>query len=296
VALLAVPNVSEGRDPDRVARIVDAFSAEASLLDTHLDAVHNRSVLTLAAEAPSMADALARGATRTLAEIDMNAHEGAHPCIGALDVCPLVWLQPSARGEAEALARGVAASLGGLGIPVFLYGALASSPERAERAFFRHGGLGELRRRMEAGELSPDEGPAEAHPTAGATLVTARPPMAAFNVELDTGDVDAAREIAAELRESGGGLPGVRALGLPRSEGRTQVSTNVHDPVSVPLARVVEAIRELAAAHGAVPVAAEIVGLVPAAALEGYPEDVPIDGFDPATGAIERRLSTLDLG
>ena len=143
---------------------------------------------------------------------------------------------------------------------------------------------------MEAGELRPDFGPGAAAPRrAGATLVTARPPLAAFNVELDSGDVEVARAVAAGLRESGGGLPGVRAIGLALSSGRAQVSTNVHDPLAVPLGEVVERVRELAAPLGARPVEAELVGLVPAAALAGYPDDVPIRGFDPRRAARSRR-------
>jgi glutamate formiminotransferase len=178
-------------------------------------------------------------------------------------------------------------------VPVFLYGDLAPRPEHAERAYFRNGGLAELWLRMEAGELRPDRGPALPHRTAGATLVTARPPLAAFNLELDSGDLEVARAVAAELRESGGGLPGVRAIGLPLASGRTQVSTNVHDPARTPLATVVERVRGLAAPLGARPLEAELVGLVPEAALAGYPEDVPIRGFDPERQTIERRLAAL---
>ena len=133
--------------------------------------------------------------------------------------------------------------IGGLGVPVFLYGELARDPGRAERAYFRNGGLAELWLRMEAGELRPDFGPGLPHRRAGATLVTARPPLAAFNVELDSGDLEVARAVAAGLRESGGGLPGVRAIGLLLSSGRAQVSTNVHDPLAVPLGAVVERVR-----------------------------------------------------
>ena len=171
----------------------------------------------------------------------MRRHEGAHPCIGALDVCPAVWLRPedreAARAEALAAARGIAAEAQ---VPVFLYGELAQHPSHRERAFFRTGGLVELRRRLNSGELKPDFGPPELHPSAGATLVTARPPLAAFNVELEGAGIEATREIAERLRESGGGLPGVRALGIDLGRGRTQVSTNVHDPIAVPLAEVVE--------------------------------------------------------
>ncbi len=147
---------------------------------------------------------------------------------------------------------------------------------------------------MEAGELLPDLGPGWPHPTAGGVLVTARPPLAAFNVELAPGaTIEGTEAIAASLRESGGGLPGVRAIGVELAPDRMQVSTNVHDPVAVPLAKVVARIRELAAAEGAGPVRAELVGLVPAAALEGYPADVPIDGTDPSGRTVESRLAAL---
>jgi glutamate formiminotransferase len=291
--LLAVPNVSEGRDAARIEAMERAFSTGVQLLDRHSDPDHNRSVFTLAGEAPALTAALARGAAEAVRSIDMNAHEGLHPAIGALDVCPLVWVGPDQRDPARAAATEVATDLGDLGVPVFLYGDLASGPEHLERAYFRNGGLSELWLRMEAGELRPDRGPPTPHRTAGATLVTARPPLAAFNVELDGGDLDLARAVAAGLRESGGGLPGVRAIGLRLSSGRVQVSTTVHDPAALPLGTVVGRIRDLAAPLGARPAAAELVGLVPAAALAGYPDDVPIRDFDPGLRTIERRLAAL---
>lgn len=288
--LLAVPNVSEGRDLDRIAMLEDAFSADVALLDRHTDGDHNRTVFTLAGTPDRLVEALARGAAATIEEIDMGAHGGAHPAIGALDVCPLVWVEQPQRSAARRAAAAVSERIGGLGVPVFLYGELAAGPERAERAYFRNGGLAELWLRMESGELQPDSGPAEPHRTAGATLVTARPPLAAFNVELDSGDVEVARSVAASLRESGGGAAGVRAIGLPLSSGRTQVSTNVHDPIAVPLGEVVERVRALSAPLGARPVEAELIGLVPEAAVAGYPADVPIRGFEADRHTIERRL------
>ena len=288
--LLAVPNVSEGRDDARIDAIGDAFSAEASLLDRHSDPDHNRTVFTLAGEWAPLASALGAGAAAAIESIDMAAHEGLHPAIGALDVCPVVWFNRRDRDDARAAAHDVAAAIGALGVPVFLYGELATAPNRAERAFFRNGGLGELWLRMEGGELRPDEGPDLPHRTAGATLVTARPPLAAFNVELDTGDLEVAKAVAAGVRESGGGPRGVRAIGLLLSSGRAQVSTNVHDPLAVPLGTIVDLVRELAAPLGARPLEAELIGLVPKAALAGYPDEVPIRRFDPARDTIEGRL------
>jgi glutamate formiminotransferase / 5-formyltetrahydrofolate cyclo-ligase len=291
VPLLAVPNFSEGRDAAKVKAVGSALSRGVSLLDDHTDADHNRSVFTIAGEPGPLRDALVSGAQEAIEILDMHGHDGVHPAIGALDVCPIVWLEQTDRDAARTEAIEVAEQIGGLGVPVFLYGEMAARPDRVERAYFRNGGLAELWLRMESGELRPDSGPSLPHRSAGATLVTARPPLAAFNVELDTPDVEVARSVAAGLRESGGGLPGVRAIGLPLSTGRAQVSTNVHNPLEVPLGEVVSRVRELSAPLGARPVEAELVGLVPRDALAGYPEDVPIRGFDPARCVIERRLA-----
>jgi glutamate formiminotransferase len=289
--LLAVPNVSEGSDGARLDRLQRAFTSGAALLDRHADADHGRSVFTLAGQPGTLAEALAAGAAAALEEIDMDRYRGAHPAIGALDVCPVVWFDPGDREAARAEAEAVAARIGDLGVPVFLYGELARDPGRVERAYFRSGGLAELWLRMESGELQPDFGPPLPHRTGGATLVTARPPLAAFNVELDSGDVEVARAVAAGLREAGGGPAGVRAIGLLLAGGRAQVSTNVHDPLAVPLGEVVERVRALAAPLGARPLEAELVGLIPQAALVDYPADVPMRGFDPRRHVIEARLA-----
>lgn len=291
--LLAVPNISEGRDATRLDALARSFSEGVALLDRHSDPDHNRTVFTLAGEPRALKAALVRGAAEVIESIDMNAHEGVHPAIGALDVCPIVWTDTADRDLAQATAGEVAAAIGDLGMPVFLYGELAEGPGRAERAYFRNGGLAELWLRMEAGELQADRGPGQPHRTAGGALITARQPLGAFNVELDSDDLDVARAVAAGLRESGGGLPGVRAIGLQLSSGRVQISTNVHDPVAVPLSAVVEEVRSLAAPLDAQPVEAELVGLIPAAALGDYPADVPIRDFDPELKTIERRLAGL---
>lgn len=289
-SLLAVPNVSEGSDATVLKRLEGAFGRGTAVLDRHSDADHSRTVFTLAGRPGPLVEALVAGAEEALETIDMGRYTGAHPAIGALDVCPLVWLDSADREVARAEAIAVATQIGGLGVPVFLYGELAREPGRAERAYFRNGGLSELWLRMEGGELRPDFGPALPHRRAGGTLVTARPPLAAFNVELDSDDLEIARAVAAGLREAGGGLPGVRAIGLVLSSGRGQVSTNVHDPLAVPLGAVVERVRQLAAPLGARPLEAELIGLVPAGALADYPADVPMRGFDPAFHVIERRL------
>ena len=295
--LLAVPNISEGRDRARIDAISAAFAAGPALLDTHSDPIHNRTVLTLSALPGSFPEALASGASACAEQIDMRRHAGAHPCIGALDVCPIVWLAASDREAAREEALSAAGRIASrVGVPVFLYGELAAWPSRRERAFFREGGLVELHSRMASGELRPDFGPGEPHPTAGATLVTARPPLAAFNIELEGASIASGRAIASHLRESGGGLPGVRAIGIDLGSGRTQVSTNVHDPLAVPLAQVVERVRELASPYGATVAGAEIVGLVPKAALADWPADVALPGFDPSKHVIERRVGTQRRG
>ena len=287
--MLSVPNFSEGRDTEAIGAVTDAFTSGAELLDRHTDPVHNRTVLTLSGSGDTLIAALVAGARACIERIDVNRHQGAHPRIGALDVCPVVWLSQREQPSAADHALETAIQISELGLPVFLYGELASDERRRERAFFRRGSTAELARRMSAGELQPDFGPPAPHPSAGATLVTARPPLAAFNVVLDTGDVEVARAVAAGLRESGGGLGGVRAVGIDL-DGRAQVSTNVHDPDAVPLSAVIERVRGLAAEHGARPVEGEVVGLVGEAAIRDLPGDVPLVGFDPDRHVIERRL------
>jgi glutamate formiminotransferase/glutamate formiminotransferase/formiminotetrahydrofolate cyclodeaminase len=284
--LLAVPNVSEGRDRDAIEAIGAAF-APARLLDVHSDADHGRSVFTLAAPQGELAPAVVAGARAALERVDLRGHAGSHPHVGVLDVAPVVFLDDDARGAAVAEALTVAALLGDeLGVPVFLYGELATADERRERAALRAGGPAKLAERVASNELTPDYGPALVDPRTGAVLVTARPPLLAFNVDLDTDDVELARSIAAGLRESGGGPPGVRAIGLFLPDrGRAQVSLNVHDHRAAPLADLVERIAAQA------PVAElELVGLAPAAALAGLPAGAPLRGFDPDRHVIENAL------
>jgi glutamate formiminotransferase len=224
----------------------------------------------------------------------MRTHDGAHPCIGALDVAPVVYLRPEdeelAVDEALAIANRLA---GQLDLPVFLYGMLATDSDRRERSYFREGGVGGLEDRLTSGELEPDFGPRRLHPTAGATLVACRPPLVAFNLELAEPDLEAAKAIAAALREVGGGLSGVRAIGVMLDRAATaQVSLNVQDPFSVPLAEVVRAAREEASLHGVHVRVAELVGLTPEAALDGFPEDLEIVGFDERVHVLEKRLTS----
>ena len=275
--LLAVPNVSEGRDTAALDAIGAAFAAGgARLLDVHADPDHHRSVFTLAGEPGILAPALAAGAAAAVERIDVSAHPGIHPHVGAVDVVPVVHLHAAHRGAACAEALVVAELPGtGLGIPVLLYGELASGRTRAE---LRRGGPGRLAARLAKGELSPDFGPPHAHPTAGASLVAARPPLIAFNLFqlAPPATLEDARRIAGSVREGGAdGLPGVRALGLtlPARAGVAQVSCNVEDHVAVPLAQLVAAVRR----HATV-AEAEVVGLPPAAAFDGFPDDLRVRG------------------
>jgi glutamate formiminotransferase / 5-formyltetrahydrofolate cyclo-ligase len=268
--LLAIPNVSEGRDAEAIEAIAAAF--DARLLGIHSDPDHHRSVFTLAGTPGTLAGAVLSGAGEVVRRIDVNRHEGIHPRVGAIDVAPIVYLTPADRGAACAEALVLGDRLGHeLGLPVFLYGELAQGRTRAE---LRRGGPANLAQRIENGELRPNFGPRRLHPSAGAVLVAARPPLVAFNVELaPPATLEDAKAIAARIREGGPeGLEGVRAIGLwLNATGVAQVSTNVEDHRRVPLAEVVASI-----ARHATPSRAELVGLAPEAAFESFPDDLEV--------------------
>jgi glutamate formiminotransferase / 5-formyltetrahydrofolate cyclo-ligase len=289
LTLESVPNVSAGRDRAAVDAIGAALGGRARLLDVHSDADHNRSVYTLVGSAEELADALVAGIACTQERIDLRTHEGAHPRIGATDVVPIVPIEPGDMPHARAAALALAERIGSeLSLPVFLYGELA--PGRGP-AFFRRGGPRELQRRLDAGELAPDFGPPRLDERAGGVIVGARRPLVAFNVEL-LGSLDAAREIAALIRETGGGFPGVRALGLalPSRPGVVQVSMNVEDWEAAALHEIVGRIREEAARRGAGVLGSELVGLMPAgAAAAAAGALLGIEGFD-ASRVLELRL------
>lgn len=270
--LLAVPNVSEGCDARLIDELARAF--DARLLDVHSDRDHNRSVLTLAGAPGALAPAVLEGAREAVSRIDISGHEGAHPRIGAVDVAPIVYLRDDDLGAACAEALVLADLLGEeLKLPVFLYGALAGGRTRAE---LRRGGPAALVERVAMGELRPDFGPPRLHPTAGAVLVAARPPLIAFNVELaPPATLADAKAIAGAVREGGAeGLESVRALGVwLERRGVAQVSMNVEDHRATPLATVVDAI-----GRHAVVAEAELVGLAPSAAFDGFPDAIPVRG------------------
>jgi glutamate formiminotransferase len=286
--LESVPNFSEGRDSATIDALAAALGEKARLLDVHADLDHNRSVFTLVGEDDQLVEALLAGIACARERIDLRRHEGAHPRIGAADVVPLVPIRPEDLPRARAAATELAARVGDeLGLPVFLYGELAA--DRGP-AFFRKGGLQELQGRIDARELAPDFGPARLDDSAGGVLVGARRPLIAFNVNL-RGTLDAAKEIAAAVRESGGGFPGVRALGLdlPRA-GLVQVSMNVEDWEAAALHDIVARVDEEAQARNAEVVGSELVGLMPAgAAAAAAGAMLRIDGFD-SSRVLELRL------
>ena len=288
--LESVPNVSEGRDPEALAALREAFSGPARLLDVHTDWDHHRSVFTLVGSGEELVDTLLAGIRAAADRIDLTRHEGAHPRIGAADVVPLVPLEPDAEPRAREAALALADRVGNeLELPVFFYGRLTE--DGREPAFFRRGGPHELQRRIDAGELRPDRGPDRLHPTAGGVLIGVRRPLVAFNVNLRSDDVGVAREIARLVRERDGGFPGVRALGLdlPRA-GFVQVSMNVTDWQAAALHEIVARIGREADARGVEVAGSELVGLMPAGpAVAAAGEMLRIDGFDPSH-VLELRL------
>ena len=289
--LEAVPNVSEGRDVAVLATIERAFEQRATVLDVHSDPDHHRAVFTLAGEPGSLADALLAGISAAVALVDLRTHSGVHPRVGAVDVVPLVPFLDKDMDLAKATASLVAERIGEeLGLPVFRYGEIGDGRRPAD---FRRGGLEELRRRIESGELVPDAGPSRIDPRSGAVLVGARRVLVAYNLDLETDDVGVAREIATTVRESSGGMPGVQAIGLhlPGS-GRVQVSMNVVDIERAPLHVVVERVRAEAKKRGVTVSRGELVGLVPERVLrDARAAGVQLPGIDEAH-VLERALGS----
>ena len=264
--LESVPNVSEGRDRAVIESVAAALRARGRVLDVHSDADHHRSVFTVVAETDALIDSLFEGIARAAELIDLRLHDGIHPRIGAADVVPIVPIRADemdfAREAALVLGRRVGSELG---LPVFLYG---ESGGGKRPAFFRQGGPAELQRRIDAGDVKPSFGPSRLDPRAGGVLVGARPLLIAFNIDLADGSLDDANAIAAAVRESGGGMRGVQALGLllPAS-GRVQVSLNVIDVDAAPLVEVVDRVRDLAARRDVEVGPSELVGLLPESAV-----------------------------
>jgi glutamate formiminotransferase len=286
--LESVPNFSEGRDAAVIAAIGDAMASRATVLDVHSDRDHHRSVYTLVGSEQELQDALVAGVRAAKERIDLRRHEGVHPRVGAADVVPIVPIRPGDMGRAKRAARLLAKRLTAeLGLTTFLYGEVG---EGRGPAFFRRGGTDELQRRLEAREVVPAYGPPWLDPSAGAVLVGARRPLIAFNVNV-RGSGEAAREIAAVVRESGGGFPGVRALGLDLpAAGHAQVSMNVEDWEAARLHEIVLRIEAEAATRGAEVLGSELVGLMPAgAAAQAAGATLRLEGFD-VSRVLELRL------
>ena len=264
----AVPNFSEGKDAMKVSRIVEAVRAVSGvrILGLHSDPDHNRSVLTFAGEEePMLAGAIAL-AKACAAELDLASQSGEHPRMGVLDILPFVPLEGATMDDAVRLAHRSGESLGTQGFPVFLYGAAATTQHRRSLPDIRRGGYEGVTSRLGDPLWKPDFGPKTLDPHRGAVAVGARPFLVAFNAYLDTDDVEVAKAVARKVRESGGGLPAVRALGFGVG-GKAQVSMNLTDFEQTPIPVALEAVRSAAAGFGASVESTELVGLAPLEAV-----------------------------
>jgi len=284
--LECVPNVSEGRS----RRVVDALAEAvqqapgARLVDVHMDADHNRSVFTLLGSPAGLESAALALAARAFELIDMEAHRGIHPRMGALDVLPFAPLRATTMAEAVAIARRVAEALGRLhGLPVYLYGAAATAPARRLLPDVRRGEYEALPKKLRDSAWRPDAGPARFDPRLGATAVGARDVLVAYNVWLDSSDPEPARAVARAVRESSGGLPALQAMGVPLPRrGLVQVAMNLLDYRRTSIPRAFDAVRSEAARLGIAVRRGELVGLAPRAAFEGRsPESVGLVDFTP---------------
>ena len=264
----AVPNFSEGRERDRISRIVAAVRSVEGVrvLGLHSDPDHNRSVLTFAGEEEAVLEAAVALADACAREIDLTSQTGEHPRMGSLDVLPFVPLEGATLEDAARLARRAGERIEPLGFLVYLYEAAATASHRRNLADVRRGGYQGLAARLEDPLWQPDYGPRDLDPHKGAVAVGARPFLVAFNVYLDTNDLEVARAIAREVRERDGGLPGVKALGL-KVGGRAQVSMNLTDLERTSMPVALEAVREAAVEHGVSVESTELVGLAPLEAV-----------------------------
>jgi glutamate formiminotransferase len=287
MSLVAIPNVSEGRDPRRVASLASVTaSGGAAVLDVHSDALHHRSVLTTCAEPGVLPAAMTALAAACAAELDLTRHEGRHPRLGSLDVCPFVYTDDP--GGAILAAQETARRIGDeLDLPCLLYGAAARTPERRELPDLRRGGLERWVAAFADGEM-PDEGPARLDPRTGIVCVGARPPLIAFNVWLK-GGAALARSIAQAVRETGGGLPGVRAIGIDMDEGWSQVSMNLTRPEITGIDDAFDAIAAKARKAGVEVFRGEIVG-VPLERFMPHPEREAARWISPPGRSLESLL------
>jgi glutamate formiminotransferase len=293
----SVPNVSEGRRLEVVDRLAAAITAVDGvfLLDRTSDASHNRSVFTLAGEHDAVSDALERLVGAAIHDIDMDAHDGEHPRIGAVDVIPFIPLGETSMDECVELARAFGARIAArFDLPVYLYARAATRADREKLADVRRGQYEGLKAEISQRGREPDFGPSQTHPSAGAVAVGARPFLIAYNINLDSDDVELAKRIARRVRESGGGLPRLQANGFEVREPerghaiRAQVSMNLLDFGVTPLWLVWESVAALAAEDGVELAESELIGLAPLAAFQDVADHA---GADPSA-PVETRLAT----
>jgi glutamate formiminotransferase len=281
-----VPNISEGRRADVITRIVDAVRRVrgARLLDYSSDASHNRSVITMAGEAAPLQAAVLALVESALANIDLRVHSGEHPRLGAVDVIPFVPIEGVTMDECVALAKDTARSVADrFNVPVYLYEEASANPLRRNLEDIRRGEFEGLAAKMATDGWVPDYGPRTPHPTAGASVIGARMPLIAYNINLATDRLDVAKKIAATIRFSSGGFRFVKAMGVTLADrGIVQVSINLTNYEKTPMLRVFEAVKREAERHGVLVLESEIVGLVPSAALvEVAVSTLQLTGFKP---------------
>ncbi|HSU18709.1 MAG TPA: glutamate formimidoyltransferase [Acidobacteriaceae bacterium] len=292
-----VPNFSEGRDPEKVREIVRAMRVDGvQLLDWSLDSDHNRSVVTIAGSPEAVMESAVRGVGKAAELIDLTKQKGEHPRIGSADVLPFVPVSGISLVQCAILARQAGMEMWRrFGVPVYFYEAAASRPDRVRLENVRRGQFEGLKQEaLRDSTRQPDIGGPGLHPTAGASAVGARQFLIAYNIALESrfgsADVGLARTVAREVRASGGGLYGLKAMGVV-ADGRPQVSMNVTDFRRTPVARVYSAVAESAARHGAAAAEGELIGLIPEEAYEPDAEWVrQTIGFNPEEKVLERRL------
>jgi glutamate formiminotransferase len=267
-----VPNVSEGRRPDVITRLATTFDrAGVHVLDVSSDADHNRSVLTVAGTAAGLKAGVLALLDAAIAAIDLRQHRGVHPRLGAVDVVPFIPIEAATMAECVALARETAAAAAReFNLPIYLYEDAAINPARRNLADIRRGEFEGLAAKMATPGWAPDFGPGVPHPTAGATVIGARRPLIAYNINLDTDQLALAKRIAMAVRESSGGLPFVKAMGVPLADrGIVQVSMNLTNYEQTPIERVFDTVKAEARQLGVAILESEIIGLIPAAAMAG---------------------------
>ncbi len=281
-----IPNVSEGRRPEVVAALAGAIRAVPGvrLLDHSADASHNRSVFTFVGDASGVEQAVVALFARAISDIDLRTHRGEHPRLGAVDVVPLVPIEDATIADCVLLARKVGSRVARqFGVPVYLYEEAATRPERRHLENIRRGEFEGLAAKMTSPDWAPDFGPPAPHPSAGATVVGARMALIAYNINLATDRLDVARKIAAAIRFSSGGFPFVKAMGVRLEDrGIVQVSMNLTNYEETPMFRVFDAVKREAERYGVAILGSEIVGLVPAAALNDAARFyLQLEGFTP---------------